>query len=283
MSTPSAQVQVTLPLVFSIEAYGVRIQFEAETERLAELAYRIAAKSLVGRLSRYEGATKDPDHIFRIYETNRGLVFEDSMGPSGPTFVEEDFARSLNSMIRVRVGMNSREWIFVHAGVVGWKGQALLVPADSHQGKTTLVSELVSCGAEYYSDEYAIIDSSGSVHPFERDLSVRQGSISNVVEVPVSTIGGKAGTEPLPAGMVVLTRFEAGSDWQPERISLGEGILETLPMVLSLRFNTEFALKVLNTAFRRAIIVRSSRGEAAKSARKILSYFDNCMDLASKD
>ena len=55
----------------------------------------------------------------------------------------------------------------------GWKGQAVMVPAHSHTGKTTLVAELIQNGAEYYSDEYASLDRSGFVHPFPRDLSIR--------------------------------------------------------------------------------------------------------------
>jgi hypothetical protein len=43
--------------------------------------------------------------------------------------------------------------IFVHAGVVGWKGRAILFPGKTLSGKTTMVAELVRAGASYFSDE----------------------------------------------------------------------------------------------------------------------------------
>jgi predicted ATPase len=36
--------------------------------------------------------------------------------------------------------------VFVHAGVVGWKGQAILVPGRSYSGKTTLIAALMKAG-----------------------------------------------------------------------------------------------------------------------------------------
>src|SRR5687767_2598740 len=60
---------------------------------------------------------------------------------------------TLEADLRQAVAANARRSVFVHAGVVGWKGRAILVPGRSGSGKTTLVSELVRAGAIYYSDE----------------------------------------------------------------------------------------------------------------------------------
>jgi len=38
--------------------------------------------------------------------------------------------------------------LFVHAGVVDWQGQAILIPGRSMTGKTTLVKSLVEAGAD---------------------------------------------------------------------------------------------------------------------------------------
>src|SRR5215470_6283925 len=48
--------------------------------------------------------------------------------------------------------------VFVHAGVVGWKDRAIIVPGKTFTGKSTLIAELVKLGASYYSDEFALID-----------------------------------------------------------------------------------------------------------------------------
>jgi hypothetical protein len=184
-------------------------------------------------------------------------------------------------MVRVHVAEKSREWVFLHAGVVGWRGHAIILPAASHSGKTTLVSELIRLGADYYSDEYAVIDPSGMVHPYERDLSIRPPGSEIPIQVPPAEFGAEIGTIPIPVGLVALTRFENGAKFQPERLSMGIGIMETVPDVIPIRLNTDFSLKVLNAAFRRAIIIKSLRGEAQIAARSILSYFDDNFDLAN--
>jgi len=61
---------------------------------------------------------------------------------------------------------------FVHAGVVGWRGEAILIPGRSHSGKSTLVAASVAAGATYYSDEYAVLDEQGRDHPFPKPLSL---------------------------------------------------------------------------------------------------------------
>ena len=56
----------------------------------------------------------------------------------------------------------------VHGGVVAHDGRAILLPGPTHAGKSTLVAELVRRGAPYFSDEYALIDADGRVHPYPR-------------------------------------------------------------------------------------------------------------------
>ena len=58
----------------------------------------------------------------------------------------------------------------VHAGAVLWGERALLLPGVTHAGKSSLVAELLRRGATYFSDEYALIDSEGRVHPYPRPL-----------------------------------------------------------------------------------------------------------------
>jgi hypothetical protein len=64
----------------------------------------------------------------------------------------------------------------VHAGAVVLGERALLMPGATHAGKSSLVAELLRRGATYFSDEYALIDSEGRVHPYPRPLLLRNGS-----------------------------------------------------------------------------------------------------------
>lgn len=51
-----------------------------------------------------------------------------------------------------------------------------MVPGRTLSGKSSLVLALVKAGADYYSDEYAVFDGSGRVHPYSKPLSRRSGS-----------------------------------------------------------------------------------------------------------
>lgn len=266
---------------FAFNAYGMTVSVECEDVELKRLARDVAKKALVGRLQFFEGYSNTCDHKFVVFRDDEKALWFSSQGiSSGPFRDRAAFSRTLNSLIRIYVAEKSRGWVFVHAGVVGWKGRAIVLPAKSYQGKTTLVGELLRLGAEYYSDEYAVIDEFGLIHPFERELSVR--TIKSIVptDVPASEYGGEIGKEPLPAGVVVLTKYIEGCEFSPERISTGIGIHEMIPEVISISVNTKFALKVLNTAFRSAIMLRSLRGEARSTAQSILSFVDDNINFA---
>src|SRR5262249_47349881 len=81
---------------------------------------------------------------------------------------------AFGSDVALHVAEMAPDRVFVHAGVVGYQGRAILLPGRSFSGKTTLVVELVRAGAEYYSDEYAVLDTSGGVHPYSGPLSIRR-------------------------------------------------------------------------------------------------------------
>ncbi len=59
-----------------------------------------------------------------------------------------EFLERFGSIVALHVADNSRELVFVHAGVVGWGGRAIVIPGRSFSGKTTLVAALVRCRGE---------------------------------------------------------------------------------------------------------------------------------------
>lgn len=69
-------------------------------------------------------------------------------------------------------------FLLVHAGcVLAPSGRALLLPAHSGLGKTTLVTALAQAGFGYLSDEAAVLDPvSGRIHPFPKALTLKSGS-----------------------------------------------------------------------------------------------------------
>jgi len=185
----------------------------------------------------------------------------------------------LQSQIRLTIAEYAESRVFLHAGAVGWKGKALILPARSFSGKSTLVAELVKKGALYYSDDFAVLDKIGMVHPFHRQISLRGFEDKyKQVDFSVEDLGGKAGREPIPVGMVLITGYKAGNKnprkWKPEILSDGRGIMEIISHTIPIRYNPNFSLKVLNKVARRAIICKSQRGEAGEFADLLLDFFE---------
>src|SRR5262245_9461677 len=87
----------------------------------------------------------------------------------------EEALDALESDLQTHIAQNAVNRVFLHAGVVGWRSQALLVAGGSFSGKSTLVAALLRLGATYYSDEYAVLDGRGQVHPYARRISLRRG------------------------------------------------------------------------------------------------------------
>ncbi|HEX8149747.1 MAG TPA: hypothetical protein VF591_21385 [Pyrinomonadaceae bacterium] len=174
------------------------------------------------------------------------------------------------SDLQLYVAERAPRRVFVHAGVVGWKGRAVVIPGRSLSGKTTLVAELVRAGADYYSDEYAVLDREGRVHPYARPLAVREGDGLKQTRRRVGEFGGRAGTVPLPVGLVVVSRYERGAGWRPRRLTSGECVLELLSNTVPARRSPARALSALTQAAAGATTLAGPRGEAATVAQAIL-------------
>lgn len=185
----------------------------------------------------------------------------------------------LDTELRITVAEYASEKVFLHAGAVGYKGCGIIIPGKSFLGKTTLVASLIRKGAEYYSDEYAVLDKDGYLHPFHKLLSMR-GIIDDFTQKDISfeEFGGVAGIVPLPIRLILLAEYKAGKvepeQFEPEIISKGNGMLEIISNTIPIRFNTKFTLEVLNKTVNRAIIAKSIRGDADVFADLLLNYVE---------
>ncbi|MEO6656569.1 MAG: hypothetical protein ABIO36_10850 [Pyrinomonadaceae bacterium] len=192
-------------------------------------------------------------------------------------FVRESLIDLLGAKIRLTVAEFAVERVFVHAGVVSWRGKAIVMPGKSFQGKSSLTAELVRRGALYYSDEYAIFDKGGLVSPFPKMLSLRgktEGDKYIQTDYRVEEFGGKSGTETIPVGMVLLTKYKAKAKWKPRVLSTGNGLIEIIRDTIPIRNNPAFTFTVLNQVAKNSLIVKSPRGDAAASAKLILNFFE---------
>ena len=255
---------------FSFSSYGTRLGARvSEPELLGSLQTRLPLESnitsepIVDRLfSVLSKNTKTGEQRFNLYWDH--MLF-------GKELSHEDMLDKFDAIASLAVAELSDEKLFVHAGVVGWKGKAILIPGKSHSGKTTLVKELVKCGATYYSDEFAIIDKQGYVIAYPKPLSVREPGISKQRDVPVEDIGGKIGDKRLPVGLVVVSQYKKMAKWKPTALTPGNGLLAILDNTHSAQRAPERAIEILRKVTESSHILNGNRGEARKVAPMILN------------
>jgi hypothetical protein len=134
---------------------------------------------------------------------------------------------------------------------------------------------LVRAGATYYSDEYAVLDARGRVHPYPKPLSIRGGPGARPRKCSAEALGGVAGVKPLPVGLVIVSRFEPQARWRPRLLSPGEAILELLANTVSARLRPSGAMATLDQVVRRAPSLKGKRGEAEQVAAALLERVDH--------
>jgi len=115
----------------------------------------------------------------------------------------------------------------IHSGAVRWRGRAILLPGSTHSGKSSLVAELLRRGADYFSDEYALIDAEGCVHPYPRPLLLRYGRPWQVPVHP-SELKAQVADVAAPVGWIFSLRYEPNSPWDVAALPQGEAVLTLL-------------------------------------------------------
>lgn len=203
--------------------------------------------------------SRDADHWFRI---DNDLTLWDGQHELGRP---EDLRLRLQLQVQMCLTAEAREYLFVHAGVVARDGRALVLPGPSRAGKSTLVLELVRAGADYLSDEFAVLDRQGLVHAYPRPLWERLSKTRKRCWT-AEQLGWKPGP-PLPLGSLLMTRYVAGALWQPRQLSVDEALDEVWREV---RYPSarEGARKWLSGALQTATLLKGARGEAAEFSRK---------------
>jgi hypothetical protein len=260
---------------YCFESYGVKVAIESNSVEVLEQASTTARSALLGNLVRIDRA--QAKQVFRLkIEPDGDCTIYQNGEPMAEAKLNAGYWKYFDSLVRILVAEFAPTKVFIHAGSVGWRGRAIILPGDSHFGKTTLVAELAKCGAEYYSDEYAIIDEQGLVYPFARKLTMRENG-RQMIEKPVDVeeFGGVKGSVPLPISTVLFTKYDPENKTEYEFLTPGQGIVEVIGQTIGIRRNSEFVIKVLKNAFANAIIVKSPRNDAANFALELLEFVDN--------
>jgi len=245
------------------EAFGVPVAISAPPQVLP----RVEAVLPPGWRPR---EPTDEDHQFTLRPRKRSAyrVVDEGGSVSGSCDLQIAL-EVLDTRLRACIALHAPDHIFVHAGVVGHGGRAIVLPGRSFTGKTTLVAELVRAGATYYSDEFAVLDDHGLVHPYPKPLSIRTGGPSQT-DHDVAALGGLAGDQPLSIGLIAIAHFVPGGRWEPKRLTGGETVLALLANTIPAQERPDQVLATLKRAVEGAVVLQGERGEAAEIAGELL-------------
>jgi hypothetical protein len=177
----------------------------------------------------------------------------------------------LRSCLLGHVLVQAREVVFVHAGVVGYAGRAIVLPGASGTGKSTLVAALVRRGAAYYTDDFAPLDADGRVHPYPIPPWFRDEETGRTVEHPVSSLAGETGNEPLTVGIVASVRYAPGARWSPRTLTSGQAALTLLEYAVAPHLPPGLALAAARRAADDALVLAGERDDADEAAADLLA------------
>ncbi len=212
----------------------------------------------------------DPEAVFRLKTDNLGQTSVEGPGQDLHPINRADVVETLERRLHLYLATETRQAVFVHAGVVSWQGRTILFPGRSYVGKSTLVQALVRAGTDFFSDEYAIIDPEGMVHPFPRPISLREPE--GIRRVDAISLGWDGSLLPMEAGAVIVSRYEEETVWKPEEISRGNAVLELMSNTVSAQGAPNLALTCLGQAVRGVHCYKGSRGESEVTAQRILEH-----------
>lgn len=247
---------------------GVRVndpQLLPRIESLLPPGWKRSPSPIVGRLySVFVGGESPRAGLRRLH-----LAYANTLRVARTADLEAAL-EAFESDLRLYIAERARRRVFVHAGVVAWRGRAIVIPGRSFSGKSSLVAALVRAGATYYSDEYAVFDARGRVHPFPAPLSLRGAEGERPTRHPAESLGGRPGTRPLPVGLVAVSEYRRGARWRPRRLTPGQGVLTLLANTVPARERPAAALAVLQRVVVAAPVLKGPRGEASEVADALL-------------
>lgn len=253
----------TRPLVF--EAFGVRLRLDLDA---------ITWPSVTPILPPARRPCEDRDLVARFgLRSADGINYEVTRDGDAMSLPHElDVAIGiLDASMRMEIAQHATDWTFIHAGAVAVGDRALVLPGLSFSGKTTLVEALIRQGATYYSDEYALLDDAGRLHPYPKPLSIRSLGATRATPGPTTEtlaadIGAEVGDRPLRIELIASMTYRPGASWKPRVLSPAGGALALLSHAVTARDAPDRVLPTVRNAAQSARALEGERGEADAAA-----------------
>jgi hypothetical protein len=208
------------------------------------------------------------DRVYRLARTENGLswaLFGDDILLGRTVNLDALCGRFQYDLERF-VAAHARTHAIVRAGVVGWEGRAIVVPGAR---VSSLVAGLIELGAEYYSDEYALIDVRGRVWPFPRPLSSER-SLGDRERLYLET-SGAVGRGPLPIGWIVVANDRVHEPQCIGELTRNHAVLALSSNAAAAQTQPAFLLQTLRTAVRDAIVLPAPRVDPTAAAYHLLA------------
>lgn len=217
----------------------------------------------------------DADATVRVrrIEPRRWSVTSPAAGrttTSGPRSVVADHALE---HVHDLFAANARDALFVHAGAFELDGHLVLVPGRSHTGKSTLVATAVERGAIYFSDEFAVIDAEGLVHPYTRAMSLR-GPNGRRRHVTADELNGRSASAPKHPSIVLSTRYITDAMWRPARVTGSRAALPIIDNTVLARSAPIDTTRMAADVARRTVTLLGDRGDAADLLDALVVHLD---------
>jgi len=210
-------------LAFGIRAFGSNLRVETTSLE----AQTILDRYIFPSLPRLGDSAELPDIVVRVARVAKQLWASVNDVPVVSACRAIDLVPALVRVLDDAVIQRLEGLRAVHAGVVLWGGRALLLPGATHAGKSSLVAELLRTGATYFSDEYALLDSEGYVHPYPRPLLLRNGC-PNSIPVLAGECNAPIGEGPAPVGWILFLEYQPDGAWSVSSVPQSEAVLALL-------------------------------------------------------
>jgi hypothetical protein len=253
------------PFRFYIDAFGCAVQLSSSCASGREVLERYVFPAL----ARADRCARTPDLAIGIEETGAG--FHLSAGGAAVASAERaaDLVPDLIRLIDDAVVPRLPGLYAVHAGVVQLGVEAVLLPGMTHAGKSALVEALLQRGETYFSDEYALLDAQGWVHPYPRPLLVRNGTREQAPKI-AEEYGARTGTTAARLGWILALEYRPQEGWRIHPVPQSAGVLLLLGNTPHVLAETPALIAVFQKAAAGARCFQGFRGDAAEAAGEIL-------------
>jgi hypothetical protein len=253
------------PFPFHVDAFGCALQVSSSCAQGQEVLERYVFPAL----RRNGGVTDAPDLSIGIDPAGEGFLLNAGGATLASGACAADLVPELIRLVDEAVLRNLRGLYAVHAGVVQVGDEAVVLPGMTHAGKSSLVAALLERGATYFSDEYALIDAQGRVHPYPRPLLVRSGTSEQVPKV-AEEYGARTGAAAVRLGWILALAYDPEQDSRLEPVPQSAGVLLMLGNTPHVLAEKPEMIEAFQNAAAGARCYQGYRGDASEAAEKIL-------------